>query len=122
MALLVLEVHILTSVEPKGVGFVRFKFHFENAGFLIGFVSRLAEWRSVGAFPRLNLTPGTIGHFLAEGDFDIDCSRGNIRGPRFRHGLDHDWWHRVDALLSAEHERRESTEGNNGDEFDNSCF
>jgi hypothetical protein len=25
-------------------------------------------------------------------------------------------------LLSAEHERRESTEGNNGDEFDNSCF
>src|SRR5215813_3943296 len=104
MALLILEILVLTSVKPKGVSLIRFEFHFEHAGFLIGFVFRLAQRCSVSAFPWLDPAPGTVSHFFAEGHFDFDGSRRDIGSACFRESLHDDRWHRIDALLRVAHE------------------
>src|SRR5690349_7955655 len=101
MALLVLEILVLTSVEPKSVGFVRFEFHFENAGFLIGFVSRLAQRCSVSAFPWLDPTPRAVRHFFAEGHFVFAGSRQNIRAAGSRECLADNRRLGIYALLAA---------------------
>jgi len=122
MALLILEILVLASVKPKGIRLVRFEFHLENVGLLIGFVFWFAEWCSVCAFPRLDPTPGTISHFFAERHFDLDGPRRDIRSACFGHSLHDDRRHRIDALLRAALQGYKGTEANNGQESDQSDF
>ena len=101
MALRILETMKALAVNPPAVGFIRFEFHLQHAGFMIGLVMRFPDAFRRGILPGGGPALGLIRHFLAEGDFDLRFAGGNVLGSGLRHGFDDDRRDGIHGLRTA---------------------
>ena len=124
MPLFVFEVVKIITVEPVGVGLVRFQLHAQGADLVLGIVTGFAEDFGCGIFPTGRPAPGAIGHFLAEGDIDLGDAGRHGFITRQGEGFDDDRRHGVNILGLGED--RQTSGGNDSadksERDDGFCF